>query len=461
MNYKLYMLMKSLMLDDIETENLDALLKALSFAETMNRRAAATAKELESEPDQTSTQTQTTAPKFTPTFETETTPTYESGVDTSQKFVGDYSKYGMGRNNIAGLVDKESEQILADYVYPGMRGPRSQENMHYAIIGDTGPYYAGDHQINLSNQTMEAMRDWYKESQELGRPMYHYRTANRAAGYRPGAVNNMRGVFGGISPATALRYDVLYRSDDGTEEAKSLDPSVMRLRNNRADGKISDPKFARGTEDRFEILETPLDPSRVFMPELTKNGKHMYQPVNWDSPQMVEAANSGNYDAILNPFTGEIVILGNKENSDQNINSIIGSEGRVHTSGSTLGLQTDPNKAPAFEHEILKEIRRRGGSYPSTPDNVEAVRQKYLSEGKTPEETERLVQMYISGYRDKYKPQDESTLDPMGRASRTFSTGREPLQQYKDWSKDKKLASFIMNSNLKPETKSFLMKILK
>lgn len=341
----------------------------------------------------------------------------------------EFSKYGLGRNNVARLVDDNADLLLADYVHPGLEGPRSQANMGYGVTGGlgSGPYYysGGDrmtddekaHRARLGNSTLEALRDFYNGLRESKDPLYFYRTAGRAAGLRPGEVQAWNGVFGGISPSTALRYDLMYRGDDGSPTASSNDPKVLYSRNRSAKGKITSPRFARGAEDRFEILETPLDPSRVYMPELQKKQNpfagYSYIPMSWDSPEFAEAAQSGNYDAVINPFTGEIVILGDQSNPGNKRNELIQREGSVYTSGDKLGVTPTP-KGP--EHSVLTDIRGRA----------------------------------LTGN------------DPMAQASQVFTAGSEPAQPYREWAPKRQLLSLaIIESNLKPTTKSLLIKILK
>lgn len=500
MSQKLKSLLKSLQLElsDLEADNLEELLKALSFAETMNRRAAATAKQMDQPKADTSAASSTT--KYTPTFAEETAPTYEGGVDRGQKFIGDYSKHGLGSNNIFSGGD----DLVADYMAPlrampgsaGNKTERQRLGMQTALNGYADPYNAGsgtkdsytpeqlarmtpfqrDQLIEsrtpedylrmnqLGNETIESMLHWVSESRESGRPIYGYRSANPAAGYRHPDMAGVNGVYTALSPSMALRYDILYRGDDGRESARSIDPKVIAARNTTAAGSLDNPRFARGLEDRMEMLEVPLDPKRVFVPNYEKSEPNAQYPVgrypklDWSDQQFLEAAKSGQYDALMNPFTGEIVVLGDQNDPTNYRNETIHQRGRVHTAMSGLGLK--PSGQNQTNHQIVDDIGRRGEAFDAV-DNADAVYRSYIDQGNTEEEARALTEKYIQYWRNKQQ-ENIANLDPMGRAAREFYTGNEPGISWGEFIRTRRpdLKSIIFNSNLKKTTKNFLYKLL-
>lgn len=475
MNYKLYKIMKSLMLDidDIETENLEELLKALSFAEIMNRRAAATAKEIDKpkqeksnqeETSQTETSTASSTTKYTPTFEQEQNQDQpQGGVSSDPKFVGDYSRYGLGRNNIADLTSDEDEVAASDWLGRLVGGDRERLAMLSNPSKSENPYQVmananlpggmlGEEHLDVGNRSIDALMSYVRAAREKGKPIYSYRSANPAAGYRPPSVNEMNGVFAGMSPAMALNYDIRYRTDDGSSAAGSSNPEDIARRNTTAGGSLQSPGFARGAKDRFEILETALDANKVFIPELSKRkykDGEIYDLMDWGHKQFVDAAKTGQYEAMMNPFTGEIVMLGTP---GEQRNETIHRGGTVRTNAQGLGMR-DLDQQKVRQANAGKRVPKRGiHSLTAEMGNQLGIEDDRTSLLENPEVTDHTRRQLEAG-RNKNRN--------MFEALKEFFRGRERGKKWGEWAPERGLKSAIMHSDLKSETKSFLLKILK
>lgn len=469
MSKKLKSLLKSLQLEltDLEADNLEKLLKALSFADTMKIHSDAVARQINQ--PQTGTSATSSTTKYTPTFEP--TPAYESGVDTGPKFIGDYSRYGLGRNNIADLTSDEDEIAASDWLGRLVGGDRERLGMLSNPSKSEDPYQVmananipggmlGEEHLDVGNRSIDALMNYVRAAREKGRPIYSYRSANPAAGYRPPSVNEMNGVFAGMSPAMALNYDIRYRTDDGSSAAASSNPEDIARRNTTAGGSLQSPGFARGAKDRFEILETALDPRKVFIPELSKrkyNDGEIYESMDWGHQQFVDAAKTGQYEAMMNPFTGEIVMLGKP---GEYRNDTIHRGGTVHTNAQGLGMRDlDPQKVR--QANAGKRVPKRGiHGLTAEMGNQLGIEDDRISLLENPEVTDHTKRQLEAG-RNRNRN--------MFEALNEFFRGRERGKKWGEWAPERGLKSAIMqsdlksiifNSNLKKTTKSFLYKLL-